>query len=62
MQSIQGNLVNLDFTTKPDKDTFLLFVFDRDFVTEKEFTDHDFYDFSEMYQRNLYDWVKSELE
>jgi DNA polymerase III delta subunit len=53
----------MKFASNPDKDTFLLLVFDRDFVAEKKLAkDEDFYDFSEMPQRNLYDWVKGEFE
>lgn len=51
------------FAAKPDKDTFLMLVFDRDFVLEKKMgKDADFFDFSDMPQRNLYEWVKGEFE
>ena len=52
----------LELIKKTDKDTHALFVFDRDFVAEKKLDVSEFYNFSELSQRALIEWIKSEFE
>lgn len=48
---------------KKDKSTFLMLVFDPAFVADKKLDDkREFYDFSDLPQKDLYDWVRSEFE
>ncbi len=52
----------LAYTKKPDPDTTLLLVFDKDYVTEKKLAQSiDFYDFSEMLPKAYFEWLKSEF-
>ncbi len=52
----------MEFSKKIDKDSYILFCFDTQFVIEKKLQDgNDFFDFSDMPQRELYDWVKNEF-
>ena len=49
----------------PAEDSYILYAFETSFVYEKkldEIKGIDFYDFSELPQRELYDWVKGEFE
>lgn len=51
-----------EFAGKPVDETFLLLVFDKDYVIEKKYgKDHEFYDFSDLPQRTLYEWVREEF-
>ena len=53
----------MEFSKKIDENSFLLFCFDQAFVLEKKLYDnYDFFDFSDLSQRELYDWVKEEFE
>ena len=48
---------------KKDKSTYLMLVFDPAFVADKKLDDkRDFYDFSDLPQKELYEWVRSEFE
>lgn len=52
----------LEFSRKTDPDTYLLLVFDQDFVIEKKLHDNtEFYDFSELPLKSLSEWVRSEF-
>lgn len=52
----------LDFTKKPDPDTTLLLVFDKDYVTEKKLDKTlDFFDFTELPPRDYFNWIKKEF-
>lgn len=52
-----------DFAGKPQSDTYLLLVFEKDYVLEKKLDrDEKFYDFSELPERTLFEWVKKEFE
>jgi len=51
-----------EFAKKPDPDTFLLLVFEKDYVLEKKpGKDIEFYDFSDLPQKTLYQWVRDEF-
>jgi len=53
----------MEFSKKIDENSFLLFCFDSAYVLEKKLYDnYDFFDFSDMPQRELYDWVRGEFE
>lgn len=53
----------MEFSKKIDEDSFIFLVFDASFVYDKKLYDsYEFFDFSELPQRELYDWVKNEFE
>lgn len=55
----------LEFLKKPDYDTYLLVIFDKDYVLEKKLDDGKdmhFYDFSDLPENKLYDFIRSEFE
>lgn len=53
----------MELTKKVDENSFLLFCFDTQFVFEKKLPEsYDFFDFSDMPQRELYDWVRNEFQ
>ncbi|MFI5211471.1 MAG: DNA polymerase III subunit delta, partial [Ignavibacteria bacterium] len=52
----------LELSKKTDKDTYLLLVFDQDFAAEKKLYETlDLYDFSELPQKSLAEWVRNEF-
>ncbi|MBZ0202051.1 MAG: DNA polymerase III subunit delta [Ignavibacteria bacterium] len=52
-----------EFVKKPEADTYLMLVFDKEYILEKKLDKEiDFYDFSELPQRTLYEWVRKEFE
>lgn len=54
-----------EFLTKPDQDTYILVIFDKDYVTEKkldESKDSAFYDFSDLPEDKLNDFIRGEFE
>src|SRR5258706_1913107 len=52
----------LDYVKKPDPDTTLLMVFDKDYVSEKKLGKTlDFFDFSELPPREFFNWIKKEF-
>lgn len=52
-----------EFVKNPELETFLVLAFDKDYVMEKKLDkDIEFYDFSDLPQRTLYEWVKKEFE
>jgi len=52
----------LNFLEKPEQDTLILAVFDKDFVLEKKLAKDNFYDFSDLPEKEMTIWVKSEFE
>src|SRR4030095_16364764 len=53
----------LDFYKKPPTDAFTLLVFDLDYVIDKKLDKElDFYDFTELPQKELKEWVRTEFE
>lgn len=55
----------MELSKEKSEDSFILYAFDTSFVYEKKLDQIkgiDFYDFSELPQRELYDWVKQEFE
>ena len=52
-----------EYSKKPDKDTTLLLCFDKDYVIEKKLNKEiDFYDFSELSDKEYTAWINSEFE
>ncbi|MBN8585551.1 MAG: DNA polymerase III subunit delta [Ignavibacteria bacterium] len=55
----------IERTKEKAEDSYILYAFDTSFVIEKklhEIKGIEFYDFSDLPQRELYDWVKQEFE
>ncbi|MEO8513803.1 MAG: DNA polymerase III subunit delta [Ignavibacteria bacterium] len=55
----------IEFSKKIGEDSYILFCFDTQFVVEKKLNDDKsiaFFNFSDMPQRELYDWVRNEFE
>lgn len=55
----------MELSKKADSDSVVLYAFDANFVVEKKLNESskfDFYDFSDLPQRELYDWVRSEFQ
>ncbi len=53
----------LEITKKIDENSYIFLAFDTSFVYDKKMhNSYDFFDFSELPQRELYDWVKYEFE
>ena len=53
----------MEFSKKIDENSYLLFCFDAGFVYDKKLQEsYDFFDYSELPQKELYQWVKSEFE
>lgn len=51
------------YEDKPDPGTFLLLVFDKEYVNEKKLDkQHPFYDFSDLPENDYYTWVRNEFE
>jgi len=52
-----------DFLKKTDHDTYIMVVFDKDYVIEKKYDkDNDFYDFSDLPQDSLSTFIRNEFE
>lgn len=51
------------YEDKPDPGTFLLLVFDKEYVNEKKLDkQYSFYDFSDLPEKDFYTWVRNEFE
>jgi DNA polymerase III delta subunit len=51
-----------DFTEKSDPDTYMLLCFDKEFVKDKKIDKAaEFYDFSELPDKNTKEWIKNEF-